>query len=268
MTWPEVRDALQTAELAVIPIGAHEQHGPHLVESCDAVLADRFCRRLVERLAPYAVMTPVIPFGISIHHIHFPGTITLRPETLLSVLRDVVWSMQQHGLNNFLIVNAHGGNQSLLGVAAAQLSSELGATICYAKTTASAKRAVAEHVHSELFGHSCEREVSEALFLAPELVRSECLAAARLVPGRWRQLRPGKPLQGFYYYDEMTENGCLGDAPSGSRQAGAEIVEEALVHLAAEVRAYFGLPDAGPTGARTGSSFDVTESLHRSFHAR
>jgi len=242
MTWPEVKDALKTVKLAVIPLGAHEQHGPHLDESCDAVLAEEFCRRLVERLSPQALMAPTIPFGISIHHIHFPGTITLRSETLTAVLRDVIWSLKQHGLENFLIVNAHGGNQSSLGVAATQLSYELGVKVCYAKTTASAKNAIREHVHSELFGHSCEREVSEALYLAPNIVHTERLEPGDIVPGNWQQLRPGQPIQGFYFYDEMTANGCIGNAPAGSQIAGEAIVEEALAGLEEAIRAYFDLP--------------------------
>ncbi|MBX5435883.1 MAG: creatininase family protein [Alicyclobacillaceae bacterium] len=242
MTWPEVKEALRHVKLAVIPLGAHEQHGPHINESCDNVLAEQFARRLVDRLHPWAVMAPTIPFGISIHHIHFPGTITLRTETLIQVLRDVVWSLQQHGLNNFLIVNSHGGNQSLLGVACTQLSYELKARVCYAKTTASAKEAIRTHVKSALFGHSCEREVSEALYMAPHLVRQDQLQPGEIVEGKWRLLRPGQPIQGFYFYEEMTANGCIGNGPAGSFEAGAAIVEEALDRVEEAARQLFDLP--------------------------
>ncbi|MDQ0189959.1 creatininase family protein [Alicyclobacillus cycloheptanicus] len=241
MTWPEVQEALKTVKVGIIPLGAHEQHGPHMNESCDAVLAEQMARRLVDRLAPYAVMTPAIPFGISIHHIHFPGTITMRPETLIAVLRDVVWSLQQHGLEQFLIVNSHGGNQSLLSVASAQLSVELGAKVYYAKTTAAAKQAISEHVQSKLYGHSCEREVSEALYMAPDIVRKDQLAAGDIQEGNWRLLRPGNAIQGFHFYDDMTRNGCIGNAPAGSRAAGEAIVEEALDGLEAAARQLFGL---------------------------
>lgn len=243
MTWPEVQEALKTAVLAVIPIGAHEQHGPHMTENCDDVLAEEMARRLVTNLHPYAVMTPTIPFGISIHHIHFPGTITLRPETLTRVLYDVIWSLKQHGLENFLIVNAHGGNQSLLSVASTEISVELGVKVYYAKTTASAKQAIAKHVQSKVFGHSCEREVSEALYMAPHIIRQDRLSEAEFNDGKWRQLRPGNPIQGFYFYDEMTRNGCIGNATQASLEAGREIVEEALDNLTRAARELFGLPD-------------------------
>lgn len=243
MTWPEVREALRSVKLAIIPLGAHEQHGPHLKESCDAVLAEEFAKRLAERLYPWALVTPRLPFGISLHHIHFPGTITLRPETLIQLLRDVVWSLHQHGLENFLILNSHTGNQSTLEVACTSLTHELGVNMYYAKTTAGAKEAIRKYVHSELYGHSCEREVSEALYLAPHLVREDQLEAGQIRPGHWRLLRPDQPVRGFYHYDEMTANGSIGDAPSASVEAGRAIVEEALGQLVVSMRTLLGLQE-------------------------
>src|SRR5688572_18063856 len=100
MTWPEVEQALKTVRIAVIPLGAHEQHGPHMVESCDAVLAEEMGKRLTEKLYPEAILTPTVNMGVSSHHIHFPGTISLEPATLIAVLRDMIKSLKQHGIVN------------------------------------------------------------------------------------------------------------------------------------------------------------------------
>lgn len=232
MTWPEAERALETVRLAIIPVGAHEQHGPHMKESCDAVLATAMSYKLGERLFPHALVTPTVNMGISPHHMNFPGTITLRPETLLGLLRDIVTSLHHHGIRQFLFLNGHGGNQSTLGVAATTLSQELDVECYYAKTTAFAKNAMKKHVQSTLFGHSCEREVSEALYLAPQLVHEDRLVKGDIVAGgRWENMRPGKAIQGFYKYEEMTRNGCIGDATQASYEAGKEIVEEALEEL-------------------------------------
>lgn len=236
MTWQEVEKALKTVKLAIIPVGAHEQHGPHMVESCDAELAAAMANRLAERLHPYVLITPTVNMGVSIHHIRFPGTIALQPTTLISVLRDMVWSLKQHGLVKFLFLNAHGGNQATLNVASLQIAQELGVQIFYAKTTAAAKEAIKKHVTSSLFGHSCEREVSEASYLAPHLIRPEKITKGDVKEGRWRLLRPNQAVQGLYFYDEMTRNGCIGDATKASYQAGKEIVEEALDHLEESLR--------------------------------
>lgn len=232
-----MKEALATVRIAIIPLGAHEQHGPHLAESCDAVLAEEMGVRLAARLYPQAMLAPTINMGVSPHHLGFPGTISLSPETLIAILRDMVRSLARHGLGKVLVLNAHGGNQPTLGVAADTLSQELGVEFYFAKTTASAKDVIESGIFSSPIGHSCEREVSEALYLAPWLVREDKLVKGDLIEGgRWRELRPGKPVQGFYRYEEMTANGCIGDATKASRELGEEIVETALERLAASVR--------------------------------
>ncbi|RST74271.1 creatininase family protein [Siminovitchia acidinfaciens] len=236
MTWEEVEASLKQVRLAIIPVGAHEQHGPHMVESCDAVLAERMAVKLGERLYPYAIITPTVNMGVSTHHLNFPGTISLKPTTLIMLLKDIVSSLKHHGIERFLFLNSHGGNQSTLDVAMNMITEEMNVEVYYAKTTASAKNAIAENVHSTLFGHSCEREISEALYLAPELIRADKLQRGDIQePGRWTQLRPGKALKGFYRYEEMTKNGCIGDATKADFEIGRQIVEEALDNLSSEM---------------------------------
>lgn len=238
MTWHEVAEALKTVRMAIVPVGAHEQHGPHMNESCDAVLATEMAKRLATTLHPQVLVTPTVNMGVSPHHLNFPGTISLRPETLLAVLRDMVTSLKRHGIDKVLFLNGHGGNQGTLGLACASFSQELGVDCYYAKTTASAKKAMQQHISSTLFGHSCEREVSEAYYLAPHLVRTERLEKGDIVSGgRWEQMRPGNPIQGFYRYEEMTRNGCIGDATQASHAIGEAIVKEALEALSAAVLA-------------------------------
>lgn len=236
MTWEEVESALETVQLAVVPVGAHEQHGPHMTESCDAVLAEKMAERLGERMFPYVLITPTISMGVSPHHLNFPGTISLQSDTLIAILRDVVSSLQHHGIKKFLFLNAHGGNMATLNTASALLSKEFEVEVYYAKTTAAAKESIKSYISSPLFGHSCEREVSEALYLAPELVRKDKITKGEIqIEGRWRQLRPGSAIQGFYRYEEMTKNGCIGNAMEASREIGEKIVEEALNRLTEEL---------------------------------
>ncbi|WP_044339908.1 creatininase family protein [Rossellomorea aquimaris] len=237
MTWEEVEDALKTVKMAVIPIGAHEQHGPHMIESCDAVLATEMAKKIAERMHPHLIVTPTVNMGVSPHHMNFPGTISLKPDTLIAILRDMVRSLKHHGIKKFLFLNAHGGNQSTLSVASTVLSEEEKVEIYYAKTTASAKESIGHFIDSPIFGHSCEREVSEALYLAPYLIRPEKLTPGDFCEGgRYKQLRPGKAIQGFYHYEEMTKNGCIGDATKATREIGEQIVTEATENIAQALR--------------------------------
>jgi creatinine amidohydrolase len=236
MTYPEVEEALKTVKLAIIPVGAHEQHGPHMLESCDAVLAEKMANKLAERLFPNVIVAPTVNMGVSHHHLNFAGTISLRPSTLISILKDMIESLKHHGISQFLLLNAHGGNQSTLSVASLELSRELDVKIYYAKTTASAKTAISQYVKSPLYGHSCEREVSEALYLAPHLVKINRLEKGDIQPGIWKELRPNKAVQGPYQYEEMTANGCIGDATQASEEIGKEIVEEALNNVETTIK--------------------------------
>ncbi|RYM00276.1 creatininase family protein [Sporolactobacillus sp. THM7-7] len=237
MTWEEVEDALKTVKLAIIPIGSQEQHGPHMVESCDSVLAREMAKKLGQALYPFTLVTPTVNMGVSQHHIHFPGTITLEPATLIAILKDMVTSLKQHGIKKFLFFNAHGGNQSTLNVACTTLTKDLHVDIYYAKTTASAKKAIGTYMTSKLFGHSCEREVSEALYLAPDLVRRSKITKGNIqYGGKWENLRPGHAIQGFYAYEEMTSNGCIGDATKATEEIGEKIVHEAIENLSHELQ--------------------------------
>jgi creatinine amidohydrolase len=236
MTYPEVEEALKTVKLAIIPVGAHEQHGPHMLESCDAVLAEKMANKLAERLFPNVIVAPTVNMGVSHHHLNFAGTISLRPSTLISILKDMIESLKHHGISQFLLLNAHGGNQSTLSVASLELSRELDVKVYYAKTTASAKTAISQYVKSPLYGHSCEREVSEALYLAPHLVKINRLEKGDIQPGIWKELRPNKAVQGPYQYEEMTANGCIGDATQASEEIGKEIVEEALNNVETTIK--------------------------------
>ncbi|CEP66122.1 Creatininase/formamide hydrolase [Moorella glycerini] len=229
MTWPEVKEALDKVKVAVIPVGAHEQHGPHLVESCDAVRATEFCRLLAHRMYPKVIVAPTVNMGVSYHHMPFPGTISLKPATLISVLEDIVASLKVHGLKKFLFLNAHGGNQATLEVAATIIHEKLGIDIAWLQYTSLSREAMGQHIKSQLSGHSCEREVSEALYLAPHLVKKDRISPGDLKDLPYRYMSIGGGQIGVNYtFKQITANGALGDATRATYEAGKDIVEEAL----------------------------------------
>src|SRR5919202_1538549 len=94
MTWPEARDALAAAEVVIVPTGSIEQHGPGMVLRTDTTIAVAVAERVADRLRPRAVVAPALPFGLSAHHLRFPGTLTLRPDTFMAVVLDLVRSLE------------------------------------------------------------------------------------------------------------------------------------------------------------------------------
>ncbi len=115
MNWMQVEAYLEADDRCIVPIGSTEQHG-YLSLGVDLILAERVA---VEAAAPLGVpVFPVMPYGIAPYFASYPGTVTLKVETLLAVARDVIASVYRSGFRRILIVNGHGGNQPVAALAA------------------------------------------------------------------------------------------------------------------------------------------------------
>ncbi|MDP2871225.1 MAG: creatininase family protein [Bacillota bacterium] len=230
LTWPEVKELLPQIRLAIIPVGSTEQHGPHGCFDYDAAGSREFSKRLAQRLYPHVLVAPGIQIGVSGHHIHFPGSITLRPSTLIDVIMDVAWSLHQHGIRKFFIANGHGGNTPSIGVAANRIKQEYGDEVAWATVPYDAVRDVsAKHAKTEVNGHSCEIETSCMLYMWPQSVRQDRLTKGEVRPEVIEASKRGPALaQEARYFDEVTINGALGDATLATAEIGRDMVETAL----------------------------------------
>ncbi len=232
LSWPELSEIQDQIELVLLPVGSNEQHGPNLAMDMDIAASSEFCRRASAALQPSVAVAPPMPWGVSFHHMNFPGTITLSSETFIQVLVEVMASLYHHGFERFLIVNGHGGNIPSMNVAIVRAKEEIGMTFVgacsyfgFADPDIRAKHEKTEHT-----GHACEWETSVAMELAPPVVKKNTLA-----PGELTDLTTGfrTQLQKYgvqvpYRFDEFTRNGALGDATQATVEAGREIVESSL----------------------------------------
>ena len=110
MNWKQIEEYIKTDDRCVLPIGSTEQHGA-LSLCVDAILAERIAIEAAEALG--VPVYPVMPFGCAPYFSAFPGSISLRVETLLAVVRDVIGSIHRSGFRRVLIVNGHGGNAAV-----------------------------------------------------------------------------------------------------------------------------------------------------------
>jgi creatinine amidohydrolase len=114
-TWQEVEAYLQQSRGIIVPIGSTEQHGPTGLIGTDAICAEAIARGVGE--TTQAIVGPTINVGMALHHTAFPGTISLRPSTMIQLVRDYVTCLTKAGFSKFYFINGHGGNIATLKAA-------------------------------------------------------------------------------------------------------------------------------------------------------
>ncbi len=115
LTWPEA-EALGAADaLGLIPTGAVEQHGPHLPLGTDCFIAEALANRIAGALEEPVVVAPIVPGGLSTHHLAFPGTVTLPEAAFEGALDAYVAAFERMGIRRVAIFSGHGGNLGFLG---------------------------------------------------------------------------------------------------------------------------------------------------------
>lgn len=237
LSWPEIRDIRDRVDLVLLPVGSNEQHGPNLAVKMDIASCAEFCRRASAMMYPRVAVAPAMPWGVSFHHMNFPGTITLSTETFIQVLVEVIASLQHHGFERFLIVNGHGGNIAAMNVAAVRASEELQVPFVGACSYFSfSDRSINEkYVKSRITGHACEVETSRAMELVPEIVKSDSLAAGEItdLQMEFNQLAKHYSVSIPYRFDRLTRNGALGDATQASAEFGREMIQSGLKNFTA-----------------------------------
>jgi creatinine amidohydrolase len=229
MSWPELRAALDGgSEVGLVPLGAIEQHGPHLPLATDAIVATALCERA--GAISGGVVMPTMNLGCSFGHgAQFPGTISLSPELLSMTIRQYVEWAATAGLTKFLVVDAHMGNHPALQSAIDHLrllrpDLQVG-VFHWWDATPEVAVATAQDA-ADL--HANRAETSLMLAVAPEHVRLDQLAAAD-DPDRTEDL------VFRYNASALSANGVTGRPSEASAELGGELLSAIVAELAARV---------------------------------
>ncbi len=124
MTWPEVNEVISEGRVALIPVGAIEQHGPHLPLDTDNLFVESICTRAAERAPDVFVTLPLIHYGFNDHNMDFPGTITIKMQHFIDYGFDVGASLAYQGFRWILYVNGHGSNGPLCNLIGRRITNE------------------------------------------------------------------------------------------------------------------------------------------------
>ena len=228
MTATESKAAWAIAKVAILPIGATEQHGPHLAMRTDTELATRFAVEISREVGDLAILLPSLAYGLSEHHLGFPGTMTLRPQTLRAILLDLAESIRTHGLRRVIVVNGHGGNIDAIRLAAREAYRDLDVEMAHVMWAPLARQEILEVVgNDELHNHACEIETSLALHLDPSLVRSAPVDG-ELLDGHPLVMPPGGPIDLPQRFETFSPSGALGHPSRATKEFGSRLSDAVL----------------------------------------
>ena len=247
-----LRSGLAEKTVAILPVGAVEQHGPHLPLNVDTALTDGILDAALSQ-APADIPVLALPtqsIGLSVEHQDFAGTLSLSPATLLAVWTELGACVARAGIKKLLIFNAHGGNVSSMDIVARQLRMQCGLLVYHCSwfnlpQPEGVNEAFSAHEHR--FGvHAGEVETSMMLHLAPEQVRMEYAqnfaSTSEERAKRFPILGNGKSAKMGWAMQDYNPEGAAGNAVAADGQRGRTLVDGAAASLAQLLVEIHGLP--------------------------
>jgi creatinine amidohydrolase len=219
-TWTDADSLERETDLALLPVGSTEQHGPHAPLGTDALIANEIASVGAERYDGDVIVGPAIPVGIAEEHRQFTGTLWVTEDTFRRYVRETIASLTHHGFERVVVVNGHGGNTNAIREVCGDISRH------------HAAYAVGftwfEAVSHEM-GHGGPLETALVRHLRPDLVREDRIDDARAgAADHWGEWQSGTNLA--HDSVEFTDNGVVGD-PSGDAEFGSELLDEATAAL-------------------------------------
>lgn len=239
-TWAEVEAYLKRSTGIIIPIGSTEQHGPNGLVGTDAICAEVFAAEVGK--AADAMVAPTLSVGMAQHHLAFAGSMTLRPSTMIAVIRDWVTSLSRHGFDRFFFLNGHGGNVATTTAAFSEIYAEASlaqpgsntpAIRCMLKNwweAPSAKRLSNSLFPGEEGSHATPSEVSVTFHAYPDAVKT-----AEMSP----RIAPHGGFTDAMDYRARFPDGRIGSNPTlATKEHGKTIVDAVVPELAESYKAF------------------------------
>lgn len=241
MKWPEVKEAVERGAVAIVVVGSTEQHGLHLPLSTDVDIPMYIATKAAERVG--AIVAPPVTYGYNEKEWKFPGTVSLKTETLMAVLYDVCESLSRCGFRHVLLLNGHGYNGFIVPQVAHKVAEKL-PILCAAVSYWDLVLDVAKEVRESERGgmsHACEFETSAMLYINPGAVdMGKAVDELPRVEGKyvWLEIIDRSPIYIRPRWDILTTSGVCGRPTLATADKGKQIVEAAVDRLASFLLAF------------------------------
>ena len=243
--WPDIAAREPARWIAVLPLAATEQHGPHLPVGTDVMIAEAYLARVRERLADTIPVTflPLQPVGISTEHIHYPGTLTLPTEIALKTWMALGESVARAGVRKLVMVTSHGGNSAAMTLVAQDLRAQHGllvVTMSWSRFGAPEGLFSAEELRHGVHGGAVETSIMLARY--PKAVRKEAIGdfrpASIAMEKDYRWLSAHRPAPFAWQAQDIHRSGAAGDATKATAEKGEQLLDHgarAFCELLADV---------------------------------
>jgi creatinine amidohydrolase/Fe(II)-dependent formamide hydrolase-like protein len=240
LTWPEARERFKEVDVALLPVGALEQHGPHLPLDTDAFDAQYLAEQVAAACRdPKPLVLPLVPFGVSYHHEDFPGTLSVSNDALSRYVYDIGMSAARNGVTKLVIVNGHGGNTPTLQFAAQMINRDAHIFACV-DTGETSDPDIQSITETPSDVHAGEIETSTTIAVRPELV--DMRLARRFVPrfsSAYLEFSGKRSVEWYARTRKLSRDGVLGDPTKATAEKGRrmwDIMIRNLVELVEDLK--------------------------------
>ena len=224
MSWKEIEERLKQVDTAILPLGAIEQHGPHLPVDVDYYDANFMALKVAEACAdPKPFVLPPIPYGVSYHHSAFKGTISVTNNALSALIYDIGMSLAQNGIKKIVMLNGHGDNKPTLTYAAQMINRDAKIFVCVD---------TGETSDVDLYGlidtpndiHAGEIETSTTLALRPDLVDMDLAVDETLdLDNEYLDFTSDRGVSWYVHTQRLSESGIMGNATKATAEKGKKM---------------------------------------------
>ena len=258
--WPEISAAGAERWIAVLPLAATEQHGPHLPLGTDVMIGEAYLERVRELLPASlpATFLPIQPVGISTEHTDYPGTLTLSTEQALRDWMALGESVARAGIKKLVMVTSHGGNSAAMTLVAQDLRARhgmLAVTTAWSRFGAPDGLFTAEELRHGVHGGAVETSIMLARY--PQDVDKKNIAdfrpASIAMEKDYRWLSAHRPAPFAWQAQDIHPSGAAGDATQGTAEKGRQLIDHgarAFCELLADVDKFDAKTLTKPFGGR------------------